>query len=86
MRELVAGVSVGILDGIPVLDLDYSEDSRAQVDLNLVVTESGGLVEVQGTAEGNPFARRELDELMDLGFEGIRSLVLAQKAALREKE
>jgi ribonuclease PH len=82
MRELVAGVSVGILDGIPILDLDYSEDSNAQVDLNLVVTESGGLVEVQGTAEGDPFARKELDELLDLGFDGIRSLVHAQKTAL----
>lgn len=82
MREMVAGVSVGILDGTPILDLDYSEDSRAQVDMNLVVTESEGLVEVQGTAEGDPFARRELDELMDLGMDGIRSLIQAQKAAL----
>jgi len=82
MRELVAAVSVGLLDGFPVLDLDYSEDSRAQVDMNLVATEGGKLVEVQGTAEGDPFARRELDELLDLGMEGIRSLILAQKAAL----
>ena len=82
LREMVAGVSVGILDGTPILDLDYSEDSRAQVDMNLVVTESGGLVEVQGTAEGDPFARREMDELLDLGMDGIRALVLTQKAAV----
>jgi ribonuclease PH len=82
LRELVAGVSVGILDGTPILDLDYPEDSRAQVDMNLVVTEGGKLVEVQGTAEGDPFARRELDELMDLGMEGIRSLIQAQRSAL----
>jgi ribonuclease PH len=82
LRELVAGVSVGILDRTPILDLDYSEDSKAQVDMNLVVTEGEKLVEVQGTAEGDPFARRELDELMDLGMEGIRSLIQAQKIAL----
>ncbi len=82
LRELVAGVSVGILDGTPVLDLDYSEDSSAQVDMNLVVTEGGKLVEVQGTAEGDPFARRELDELIDLGMEGVHSLIQAQKSAL----
>jgi ribonuclease PH len=82
VRELVAGVSVGLLDGTPVLDLDYSEDSRAQVDMNLVVTESMKLVEVQGTAEGDPFSRGELSELIDLGMEGIRSLVQAQKQSL----
>jgi len=82
VRELVAAVSVGIVDGVPLLDLDYSEDSRAQVDMNLVVTEGGKLVEVQGTAEGDPFTRGELSELMDLGMEGTRSLVLAQKNAL----
>ncbi len=82
MRELVAGVSVGLFDGTPILDLDYFEDSRAQVDMNLVVTEGGKLVEVQGTAEGDPFAREELTELLDLGMEGIRSLILAQKTAL----
>jgi len=82
MRELVAAVSVGLLDGTPVLDLDYSEDSRAQVDMNLVATEGEKLVEVQGTAEGDPFHRRDLDELLDLGMEGIRSLIRAQKEAL----
>ncbi len=82
MRELVAGVSVGLWEGTPILDLDYSEDSRAQVDMNLVVTEGAKLVEVQGTAEGDPFSREELTELLDLGLEGIRSLVRAQKIAL----
>jgi ribonuclease PH len=82
VRELVAGVSVGIWEGTPILDLDYFEDSRAQVDMNLVVTEQGKLVEVQGTAEGDPFAREELSEMLDLGMEGIRSLIQAQKAAL----
>jgi ribonuclease PH len=82
MRDLVAGVSVGIVNGTPVLDLDYSEDSTAQVDLNLVMTEASKLVEVQGTAEGDPFAREELLELIDLGMEGIHSLVRTQKTAL----
>jgi ribonuclease PH len=82
MRELVAGVSVGLFDATPILDLDYFEDSRAQVDMNLVVTEGEKLVEVQGTAEGDPFARQELTEMLDLGMEGIRSLIQAQKTAL----
>jgi len=82
MRELVAGVSVGLLEGTPILDLDYHEDSRAQVDMNLVVTGGSKLVEVQGTAEGDPFALEELRELLDLGMEGIASLVRAQITAL----
>ena len=82
MREMVAAVSVGIVDGEPVLDLDYPEDSAAQVDLNVVATERGHFVEVQGTAERDPFRRDELDELLDLAVEGIRCLVAAQKAAL----
>ena len=82
MREMVAAVSVGIVDGEPVLDLDYPEDSTAQVDMNVVATEAGHFIEVQGTAEGNPFRRDELDELLGLAIEGISSLVGAQKAAL----
>jgi ribonuclease PH len=82
MREMVAAVSVGIVDGEPLLDLDYPEDSTAQVDLNVVATEGGHFIEVQGTAEGDPFRREELDELLDLAVEGIRRLVAAQKAAL----
>jgi ribonuclease PH len=84
VRELVAAVSVGLVDGQPHLDLDYSEDSRAQVDLNLVATESGRLVEVQGTAEGDPFARTELDKLLDLAMEGVSSLIRIQTNALSE--
>jgi ribonuclease PH len=82
MREMVAAVSAGIFEGTSILDLDYPEDSRAQVDMNLVATEGGKLVEVQGTAEGDPFSREELDEIMELGMEGIRALVLSQKRAL----
>ena len=82
MREMVAAVSVGIVDGRAVLDLDYPEDSTAQVDMNVVATEAGHFIEVQGTAEGNPFRRDELDELLDLALEGIATLVGAQKAAL----
>jgi ribonuclease PH len=82
MREMVAAVSVGIVDGEPVLDLDYPEDSSAQVDMNVVATEAGHFIEVQGTAEGNPFRRDEMDELLDLAIKGIVTLVRAQKTAL----
>ena len=80
--ELVAAVSVGIVDGTPVLDLDYPQDAAAQVDMNVVATASGGLVEVQGTAEGDPFQRAELDRLLDLALGGIAELVTAQGRAL----
>jgi len=82
MRERVAAVSVGIVDGEPRLDLDYGEDSSAQVDMNVVATESGGLVEVQGTAEGDPFPRSDLDRLLDLALSGIERLLAAQRRAL----
>ena len=82
MREMVAAVSAGIYQGTPILDLDYHEDSRAQVDMNLVATEGELLVEVQGTAEGDPFTRQEFEEIMELGMEGIRSLIQSQKRAL----
>ena len=82
MREMVAAVSVGIVDGEPVLDLDYPEDSSAQVDMNVVATEAGHFIEVQGTAEGHPFRRDELDELLALATEGIGTLIKAQKGAL----
>jgi len=82
VRERVAAVSVGIVDGEPRLDLDYAEDSSAQVDMNVVATERGGLVEVQGTAEGNPFPRADLDRLLDLALCGIDVLLAAQKKAL----
>jgi len=82
MKGMVAAVSAGLLEGKAILDLDYAEDSAAQVDMNLVVTEEGKLVEVQGTAEGDPFSQEELAELLALGMAGARALILAQKAAL----
>jgi len=82
LRDHVAAVSVGIFEGAPVLDLDYIEDSQCGTDMNVVMTGSGGLVEVQGTAEGAPFSRAELDAMIELAEHGIRRLVAAQKAAL----
>ena len=79
--DSVAAVSLGIVDGEILLDLDYAEDSRAEVDLNLVMTGSGRLVEVQATAEGAPFSRDELDELVELGAQGIDEISAAQRAA-----
>jgi len=84
LRERVAAVSVGIVDGVACLDLDYPEDSSAQVDMNVVATESGGLVEVQGTAEGDPFPRRDLDTMLDLAMSGVETLLAAQARALAE--
>jgi ribonuclease PH len=80
--EEVAAVSVGIVDGGPVLDLPYEEDSTAAVDFNVVMTGGGRFVEVQGTAEGEPFDREQLDGLLELAAGGIRSLVAAQRKAL----
>jgi ribonuclease PH len=82
LRELVAAVSVGIHEGTPVLDLDYDEDSNCDTDMNVVMTASGGLCEVQGTAEGVPFTRSELNALMDLAESGINGLIAAQRRAL----
>jgi ribonuclease PH len=82
VRDFVAAVSVGIHGGAPVLDLDYAEDSGSGTDMNVVMTGSGGLVEVQGTAEGAPFSRKEMDAMLDLAQKGIRELVAAQKTAL----
>lgn len=78
----VAAVSVGIYAGRAVLDLDYAEDSQAETDMNLVMTDGGAFVELQGTAEGHAFRRHELDELIDLGTQGIRQLLELQEAAL----
>ena len=82
LREFVAAVSVGVYDGAPVLDLDYPEDSACDTDMNVVMTASGGMIEVQGTAEGAPFSRAELDGLLTLAECGIAQLIAAQKAAL----
>ena len=80
--DFVAAVSVGVYEGLPVLDLDYVEDSACDTDMNVVMTGNGGLVEVQGTAEGKPFSRAELDAMVDLASSGIRQLIAAQRAAL----
>ena len=82
VRDFVAAVSVGIVDGVPMLDLDYDEDSACGTDMNVVMTGSGKFVEVQGTAEGEAFSRRELDALLDLAGRGIAELVGLQKKAL----
>jgi ribonuclease PH len=82
LTEACAAVSVGVVDAIPMLDLDYSEDSRAEVDMNVVMTSSGRFVEVQGTAEGMPFTRAELDELLALGEHGIAQILDAQEDVL----
>jgi ribonuclease PH len=82
MRELVGAVSVGIVGGQPLLDLDYAEDSSCDTDMNVVMTASGGIIEVQGTAEGAPFSRAELDTLLELAAAGIGDIVAAQRSAL----
>ncbi len=82
LKTPVAAVSVGIVEGAPVLDLDYYEDKDAGVDMNVVMTGEDQLIEVQGTGESQPFNRQELNALLDLAGEGIQSLFLAQKQAL----
>ena len=80
--DFVAAVSVGVFQGVPLLDLDYIEDSACETDMNVVMTAAGGFVEVQGTAEGKPFTREQMDTLLELARQGITSLVAAQKDAL----
>ena len=82
LRDFIAAVSVGIYQGVPVLDLDYDEDSACDTDMNVVMTGKGNYVEVQGTAEGEAFNRVEMDAMLDLAEQGIRKLVAAQKSAL----
>ena len=82
VREAVAAVSVGVYKGAPVLDLDYAEDSDCDTDMNVVMTEGGGIIEVQGTAEGAPFSRAEMQAMLDLAQSGIKQLVAAQRTAL----
>jgi ribonuclease PH len=85
VRDFVAAVSVGVHDGVPVLDLDYAEDSACETDMNVVMTGSGGIVELQGTAEGKAFTRAELDAMVDLAASGISQLLAHQRAALGVK-
>jgi ribonuclease PH len=82
LTDLVAAVSVGVVDGQPVLDLDYVEDSNCDTDMNVVMVASGGFVELQGTAEGAPFTRAEMDVLVELASAGCGQLFAAQRAAL----
>jgi ribonuclease PH len=84
VREACAAVSVGVVDALPMLDLDYAEDSEAEVDMNVVMTSSGRFVEVQGTAEGTPYTRAELEELLSLAEHGIATLLEYQDAVLAE--
>jgi ribonuclease PH len=86
LLQMVASVSVGIYQGVPVLDLDYPEDSAADTDMNVIMGESGGFIEVQGTAEGAPFLRGELDGMLDLAARGIGDLIRQQKEALADQD
>ena len=83
LADSIAAVSVGVVDGVALLDLDYAEDSRAEVDMNVAMTAAGALVEVQATAEAQPFSRDRLDELLALASAGIERLVEAQEDAAR---
>tara|TARA_B110000003_G_scaffold36638_1_gene33640 strand:- start:754 stop:1458 length:705 start_codon:yes stop_codon:yes gene_type:complete len=82
IKEYVAAVSVGLKDGCPLLDLDYEEDSSADTDLNVVMTESGGIIEIQGTAEKYPFTKDQLDEMIASASMGIKDIVSFQKSCL----
>jgi ribonuclease PH len=82
IKDAVAAISVGIVEGTPLLDLEYTEDSACDTDMNVVMTGSGGFVELQGTAEGAAFSRAEMNALMDLADKGIRDLLAAQRQAL----
>jgi ribonuclease PH len=84
LRHMIASVSVGIYQGVPVLDLDYPEDSAADTDMNVIMAESGDFIEVQGTAEGATFNRSELDSLLDLAGDGIAELIAKQREALAQ--
>jgi ribonuclease PH len=82
LKDFVAAVSVGIVDNIPVLDLDYAEDSACETDMNVVMTGAGGFVELQGTAEGRPFSKAQFDAMIGLGESGIAHLIACQEQAL----
>lgn len=84
VKEAIAAISVGVVDGTPMLDLCYEEDYRAEVDMNVVMTESGRFVEVQGTAEGSPFSKQTLETLLSLAEHGIKQLIQIQKEVLGE--
>ena len=85
IQDQLAAVSVGLVDGLPLLDLDYSEDSQAEVDLNVVMAGDGRLLEIQGTAEGSPFSRQQLNALLDLAEPGLEQLMAGQRQALETR-
>jgi ribonuclease PH len=82
VRQYLAAVSCGMVEGTPMLDLDYTEDFKASTDLNCVMTEDGKLVELQATAEGAPYTRGELDSMLALAHKGIKELIVGQKRAI----
>jgi ribonuclease PH len=84
LSEFVSAVSVGIVDGEPLLDLCYEEDSKAQVDMNVIMTASGKFIEIQGTAEESPFDRTEMDRLIELASKGITELTAIQRKVIME--
>ena len=84
IKQMIAAVSVGMYQGVPVLDLDYPEDSAAETDLNVVMTSSGGFIEVQGTAEGAPFQPEELNAMLALAQKGMNEIFALQQAALAD--
>ena len=84
VRDFVAGASIGIVSGTLMLDLSYEEDSKAEVDMNLVMTGTGTIVEIQGTAEGKPFSREQMDKLVSLGEKGIKEIIEIQRSILGE--
>jgi ribonuclease PH len=84
VTDQVAAISVGIVGNTPLLDLKYDEDSRAEVDMNVVCTGDGRFIELQGTAEREPFSRAQMDELVDLGTRGIEALIAVQKNVIAQ--
>ena len=86
LKQLIASVSVGIYKGVPVLDLDYAEDSNAETDMNVVMTESGGFIEIQGTGEDGDFTRKQLIEMVDLADIGIKALIRKQQEAINSSK
>ncbi len=86
LRSMVASVSVGIFGGVPVLDLDYAEDANAETDMNVVMNDAGAFIEVQGTAEGHPFSKPELEAMLELARGGIKQIIDRQREVLAGEE
>ncbi len=84
LKHFVAAVSVGIYNGAPILDLDYAEDSKAETDMNVVMTDADAFIEIQGTAEGNAFHQEELHALIDLAKQGLQTIIAEQKKTLMD--